>query len=281
MLARRMMAIVMTVALSATACRIAGRRRDVPPASASATATQKAGSDVSEATPSPVASPVVQASAGLPSAGAASRSRSPMRSRRWSRARSGRTSTTSRRFRAPSHHEAQATAFVAAVGDGTWDSRPSSTRVGNVIIRKPATAGHGRSPRRRPPGAPGHGRRSRRPTPTVDFADRPIDAPSSRTAGCGRAARPSVPTTASAWRSSWRSSQADDAVARTRSRRSSPSTRRTASPASTASRSDVLPGRSYINVDNEVEGQFLISSAGGVYVAGRRGYTRRRRRRPA
>ena len=266
MLARRLMAIVTTVALSATAC---GSQAAVtgPPASAPATATQPAGPDASEATPSPVASPVVQSSAGLPSASAGvvvplvvplADALATMEPRAvWQ------DFYDLTQIPRTSHHEEQATAFLSAFGDGLG-LETITDDVGNVVIRKPATPGM--------EGRPGvvlqaHMDMVGQQTPdsTVDLLTDPISAvvedgwvhAQGTTLGADDGIGVAIIMALL---------QAKD-VAHGPIEALFTVNEEDGFTGINGLSPDVLRGRLYVNVDNEVEGQFLISSAGGVYVA--------------
>jgi len=259
--ARRLMAILTIVALSATAC---GSQVAVtsPSASASATATQQAGSAVPEATPSPVASPLVQPSTGLPSASAgvvvpladalATMEPHAVWQDFYDLTQIPRTS----------HHEEQATAFLSAFGKGLG-LETITDDVGNVIIREPATPGMEDRP-----GVvlQAHMDMVGQQTPdsTVDLLTDPISAvvedgwvhAQGTTLGADDGIGVAIIMALL---------QAKDVVHGpiealfTVNEEDGFTGINGLSP-------DVLRGRLYINVDNEQEGQFLISSAGGVYV---------------
>ena len=101
----------------------------------------------------------------------------------------------------PSHHEERISAFLARFGR-ELGLETTVDEVGDVLIRKPASAGMANRPGvilqahmdMVPEKAPGK---------IHDFATDP-SPPTSRRAGCGPTAPRWAPTTASAWPSSWR-----------------------------------------------------------------------------
>lgn len=161
----------------------------------------------------------------------------------------------------PSHHEEQATAFVAAYGE-SLGLETLVDAAGNVIIRKPATPGLEDRPgvilQAHLDMVP-----QKRADSTHDFLTDPIDAyvedgwvhADGTTLGADDGSGVAIIMAL----------LADDALVHpplealfTTNEEDGFSGINSLAPA-------VLQGHYYINIDNEVEGQFLISSAGGVY----------------
>ena len=168
----------------------------------------------------------------------------------------------------PSHHETTATAFVADFGRGL-DLETTVDEVGNVIIRKPAT--NGMEDR---PGVVLQGHLDMVPqksaTSTVNFETDPIKA-----------------YVEDGWvHADGTTLGADDGIGVALIMSILESQDIAHGPLEAlftvneedgftgvnGLSADALKGRLYINVDNELEGQFLISSAGGVYVEARSTY---------
>ena len=161
----------------------------------------------------------------------------------------------------PSHHEEQATAFVTAYGE-SLGLETIVDAVGNVIIRKPATPGMEDRP-----GVILEAHLDMVPQKTADsthdFLTDPIDAyvedgwvyADGTTLGADDGSGVALIMAL----------LADDALVHPPLEALFTTNEEDGFGGITGLAPDVLQGHYYINIDNEVEGQFLISSAGGVY----------------
>lgn len=161
----------------------------------------------------------------------------------------------------PSHHEEQATAFAAAFGE----SLALETLVddaGNVIIRKPASPGLEDRP-----GVILQAHLDMVPQKTADsmhdFLTDPIDAYIED--GWVHADRTTLGADDGSGVALIMTILADDTLAHPPLEALFTTNEEDGFGGVNALATDVLQGHYYINIDNEVEGQFLISSAGGVY----------------
>ena len=163
----------------------------------------------------------------------------------------------------PSHHEEQATAFVAAFGE-SLGLETIVDDAGNVIIRKPAT-----------PGLEGHlgvilqAHLDMVPQKTADsthdFLTDPIDAYIED--GWVHADRTTLGADDGSGVALIMTLLEDDSLVHPPLEALFTTNEEDGFGGINGLAPDVLQGHYYINVDNEVEGQFLISSAGGVYAS--------------
>jgi dipeptidase D len=161
----------------------------------------------------------------------------------------------------PSHHEEQATAFVAAYGE-RLGLETSVDAVGNVIIRKPATPGMEDRPgvilQAHLDMVP-----QKTPDSTHDFLTDPIDAYIED--GWVHADRTTLGADDGSGVAIIMALLADEELVHPSLEALFTTNEEDGFTGINGLAPDVLQGQYYINIDNEVEGQFLISSAGGVY----------------
>ena len=191
----------------------------------------------------------------------------------------------------PSHHEEQATAFVKAFGE-SLGLETIVDDAGNVIIRKPASPGLEDRP-----GVILQAHLDMVPQKsadsTHDFLTDPIDAYVED--GWVHADRTTLGADDGSGVATIMALLADDALVHPPLEALFTTNEEDGFGGINALAPDVLQGHYYINIDNEVEGQYLISSAGGVYatvsaaydeepvppgMAGVAGHGRRAARRP-
>ena len=162
----------------------------------------------------------------------------------------------------PSHHEEQATAFAAAFGE-SLGLETLVDDAGNVIIRKPATPGMEDRPgvilQAHLDMVP-----QKTPDSTHDFLTDPIDAYVED--GWVHADRTTLGADDGSGVAIIMALLADDTFVHPSLEALFTTNEEDGFTGIKALAPDVLQGHYYINIDNEQEGQFLISSAGGVYL---------------
>ncbi|MCB9113701.1 MAG: beta-Ala-His dipeptidase [Caldilinea sp.] len=160
----------------------------------------------------------------------------------------------------PSHHEEQATTFVKAYGE-SLGLETIADEAGNVIIRKPASPGLEDRPgvilQAHLDMVP-----QKTPDSTHDFLTDPIDAYVED--GWVHADRTTLGADDGSGVATIMALLEDDALVHPPLEALFTTNEEDGFGGISALATDVLKGRYYINIDNEVEGQYLISSAGGV-----------------
>lgn len=168
----------------------------------------------------------------------------------------------------PSHHEEQATAFVAAYGE-RLGLETIVDAVGNVIIRKPATPGMEDRPgvilQAHLDMVP-----QKTPDSTHDFLTDPIDAYVED--GWVHADRTTLGADDGSGVAIIMALLADEKLVHPPLEALFTTDEEDGFTGINGLAPDVLQGHYYINLDNEVEGQLLISSAGGIYVSASAAY---------